>query len=132
MQSMSNKDKRIEIRLDDETDQELKRLAKAAKISKSQIIRELINQADVKRTDLVVIRQLMETNFATRRELSRVTANINQLAKIYNSGQADDEKIIERDRSNRAEILALLKEEFKYLDEIHDKCLEILGRKSHE
>lgn len=124
-----SKEEQINIRLDKDTHDKLKTLAKNGKKSKSQIIRELINQGDVKRTDLVVIRQLMEKNDATRISLSRVAANINQLAKMYNEQKKTDDKMIERDIMLRKEILSLLKEEFNYLDEVHDKCLMILGRK---
>ena len=129
MQRMSVKDKRIEIRLDDATDQELKRLAKMKKISKSQVIRELILQADTTGLNMVPIRQALESNNATRITLASVTANINQLAKAYNMGKIDPEKVREHDRHYRSELMGLLKDQLRFSKEMHAMCLEILGRK---
>lgn len=120
-----------QVRVDDDTHKELERLSKARKPKKkpmAQIIRERVFQSEVKTTDMVAIRQIVEANFATRRDLSRVTANINQLARANNEKKTEDDKIIERDRLLRAELLATLKDELRYSKEIHALCLKILGK----
>jgi hypothetical protein len=122
------------VRVDEETHKELQRLSKVKKIKKpmAQIIRERVFQGEIKTSNVLVIRQLLESNNATRLSLSRVAANINQLARIYNSQKEDDKKIIERDRQLRAELLAMLKEQLGHSKEIHSLCLEIMGRKARE
>ena len=121
-----------QVRVDTETHQELERLSKARKPKKkpmAQIIRERVFQGDVKSSDFRAIDRLLEINNSTRQDLSRVTANINQLAKAWNQGKLDPLKTRQQDQIEREKLIVLLKELFTFNESIQNLLLEIKGRK---
>lgn len=122
------KESRLEIRLSVEEHAKLKKEAKAHGYKTvSQYVRDRLRSSETSFNTAQEIARLRELTISTRRSIGSVCGNINQLARMYNTGQHPS-RLLEWDRDNRERLLPLVYELIEQNRRIIFLCNSIMGR----